>query len=50
MERQLARLASFSPRAGVIIRCTAQSPQAALVRTLNACAREGMANVSVFSM
>lgn len=50
MERQLARLASFHRDANILIKCTDEAPHAFLVRTLNACAREGMTKVSLFSL
>ncbi len=40
----------FSRNISVMIKCAADSPHAYLIRTLNACAREEMPNVSVFSM
>ena len=49
MERHLARIASFSRDASVLIKCTDDAPHAFLVRTLNACAREGMTKVSLFN-
>ncbi len=50
MERDLARIASFSRSAPIIIKCTGNAPHAYLIRTLNACARENMSNISVFSL
>ena len=50
LDRSLTRLASYSKSASVIIKCTGDSPHSNLVRLLNICAREGMTNLSVFSM
>lgn len=50
IDRHLTRIASFSRTTTVIIKCTADSPHRHLVRLLNICAREGMTNLSVFSM
>jgi len=50
LDRQLARIASFSKSTSVIIKCTGESPHSFLVRVLNILAREGMTNISVFSL
>ena len=50
LDRHLTRIASFSRSTTVIIKCTADSPHRHLIRLLNICAREGMTNLSVFSM
>ena len=50
LDRQLSRLASFSKDASVIIKCTADSPHGALIQILNILSREGMQNISVFSL
>ncbi len=50
LDRQLTRLASFSRNTSVIIKCTADSPHSFLIRVLNILAREGMTNISVFSL
>ncbi len=50
LDRSLTRIASFSRGASVIIKCTADSPHVKLVQLLNICAREGLTNISVFSM
>jgi len=50
LDRSLTRIASFSRSASVIIKCTADSPHARLIQLLNICAREGLTNISVFSM
>ncbi len=50
LDRQLARIASFSRNASVIIKCTGDSPHSFLVRVLNILSREGMTNISVFSL
>ena len=50
LDRQLTRLASFSPDTSVIIKCTNDSPHGALIQVLNILSREGMKNISVFSL
>jgi biopolymer transport protein ExbD len=50
LDRQLTRIASFSRETSVIIKCTADSPHSALIQVLNVLAREGMKNISVFSL
>jgi len=50
LERHLTRLASYSKNITVIIRCTADSPHAALVRVLDICAKVDLKNISVFSL
>lgn len=50
LDRQLTRIASFSKSASVIIQCTADSPHSFLIRVLNILSREGMTNISVFSL
>ncbi len=50
LDRQLTRLASFSPDTSVIIKCTNDSPHGALIQVLNILSREGMQNISVFSL
>ncbi len=50
LDRDLARLASFSKNVSVIIRCTADSQHERLVKVLNICAKVGLKKLSVFSM
>jgi len=50
IDRHLKQMASFSKNTTVVIRCTGDSPHVNLVRLLNICAREGMTQLSVFSM
>jgi biopolymer transport protein ExbD len=50
LDRQLTRFASFSPDSSVIIKCTGDSPHSALIQVLNVLSREGMNNISVFSL
>lgn len=50
LDRQLARIASFSKSTSVIIKCTGESPHSFLVRVLNILAREEMTSISVFSL
>lgn len=50
LDRALTRIASFSRETSVIVKCTADSPHSALIQVLNILAREGMKNISVFSL
>jgi biopolymer transport protein ExbD len=50
LERQLKKLASYSTSVSVIIKCTADSPHAYLMRVLDVCAAAGLRNLNVFSM
>ena len=50
IERDLARLASYSKRMSVIIQCAPDSLHEQLVDVLNVCARVGLRNLSVFSL
>lgn len=50
LDKSLTRMASFSKTTSVIIKCTGDSPHSNLIKVLNICARDGMTNLSVFSM
>ena len=50
LDRQLTRLAEYSTRISVVIKCTGDSPHAFLVRLLDVCARNDLKNLSVFSL
>lgn len=50
LDRQLTRIASFSRKTSVIIKCTGDSPHSYLIRVLNILSREQMTNISVFSL
>jgi biopolymer transport protein ExbD len=50
LDKSLTKIASYSRDTSVIIKCTADSPHSKLVKVLNICARNGMKNLSVFSM
>ncbi len=50
IDKHLTRMASFSRKTTVIIKCTGDSPHSHLIRLLNICARERLTNLSVFSM
>jgi biopolymer transport protein ExbD len=50
LDRQMTRLASYSKKISVIIRCTSDSPHSFLVQLLDVCAKAGLQNISVFSM
>jgi biopolymer transport protein ExbD len=49
LERQLGRIAAFDKAAALTVRCTSDSPHAALIQLLDRCAKSGLRNVSVFS-
>jgi biopolymer transport protein ExbD len=49
LDRQIGRLAAFSQRASVVIRCAPDSPHALLVQALDVCNQHGMAKVSILS-
>ena len=50
LDRQLSRLAGFSTKISVVIKCTAGSPHSNLVKLLDICSKAGLTNLSVFSM
>ncbi len=50
LDRQLTRLASYSKKISVIIKCTGDSPHAYLVQLLDVCSKVGLQNIAVFSM
>jgi biopolymer transport protein ExbD len=50
IDKYLKRMASFSKNTTVVIKCTGDSPHLHLVQLLNICAREGLTQLSVFSM
>ncbi len=50
LDRRIAKYASMSTTANVIIRCTADSPHALLVQCLDVCSKHKMTNLSIFSM
>jgi len=50
LDRQLCKLASFSPNVSVIIKCTTDSPHAYLMQLLDICAKAKLTKLSVFSM
>jgi len=50
LERRLEQYSRLSKSATVTIRCTADSPHALLVQSLDICSKHGMTNLSVFSM
>ncbi len=50
LERAMARMATFSKSANVLIRCTADSPHYLLVQALDICNKVEMTNLSIFSM
>ncbi len=50
LDRHITRIASFSRDISVIIRCTGDSPHRFLVQLLDICAKNGLTNLSVFSL
>lgn len=50
LDRQLSRLAGFSNKFSVVIKCTADSPHSYLVKLLDVCAKSELSNLNVFSM
>lgn len=50
LEQRLMRLAQYSTKLSVVIKCTGGSPHKHLVRLLDICAKAGLSNLSVFSM
>jgi biopolymer transport protein ExbD len=50
LDRRLTKLAEYSKNISVIIKCTADSPHANLIRLLDICAKADLKNLSVFSM
>lgn len=50
LDRHISKLASFSDNVSVIIRCTGDSPHQYLVQLLDICAKNGLTNLSVFSL
>ncbi len=50
LKRRIARLANLSKSTSVIIKCTADSRHADLIKLLDICTANGLENLSVFSM
>ncbi len=50
LRSNLARLAKTSKKATVLVRCELKSPHMFLVQALDACAENGLQNISIFSM
>lgn len=50
LDKRLTKLAQYSKDISVIIKCTADSPHANLIRLLDICAKAQLHNLSVFSM
>jgi biopolymer transport protein ExbD len=50
LDSRLERYARLNQEAGVVVRCTADSPHASLVRTLDLCHKHGLRNLSILSM
>ncbi len=50
LDKSIERLSGYSKTAMVVIKCTADSPHAFLIQTLDVCNKYGMTNLSIFSM
>jgi biopolymer transport protein ExbD len=50
LDRMLTKIASYSTRVSVIIKCTGDSTHAGLVNVLDLCAKSKLSMISVFSM
>ena len=50
LDRNLSRLAGYSTKISVIIKCTGDSPHANLIKVLDLCAKSNLKNLSVFSL
>jgi len=50
IERHFRRLAGYSTKPSVIIKCTGDSPHANLVKLLDVCHKTGLTKISVFSL
>ena len=50
LDRRIAKYASMSTTASVVIRCTADSPHALLVQCLDVCGKHKMTHLSIFSL
>ena len=50
LDRRIAKYASMSTTASVVIRCTADSPHALLVQCLDVCSKHKMTSLSIFSI
>jgi len=50
LDKHLTKIASYSTKVSVIIKCTADSPHSNLIKLLNICSKAGLKNLSVFSI
>jgi biopolymer transport protein ExbD len=50
LERQFLQLAKLSTKVSVVVQCTSDSPHNNLIKVLDACAKAGLKNISVFSL
>lgn len=50
LDRQMTKMAGFSKKVSVVVKCTMDSPHSHLMKLLDLCARLKMTNISVFSM
>jgi biopolymer transport protein ExbD len=50
LDSQLGRIAMFSKTAGVVIKCTRDSPHGMLVQALDLCSKYELTNIALFSM
>ena len=50
LDRKIERYSQLSKTAMIVIKCTADSPHAFLVQSLDICNKHGMINLSIFSI
>lgn len=50
LDAKLAKVTKHSKSVSIVIKCTAQSQHATLIKMLNICSKYGLQNLSVFSM
>jgi biopolymer transport protein ExbD len=50
LDRQLTRMAGFSKKMSVVVKCTLDSPHSHLMKFLDICSKLRLTNISVFSM
>jgi biopolymer transport protein ExbD len=50
LDRRLTKISTYSKDVSVVIKCMPDSPHAKLINLLDICAKNGLENLSVFSM
>ena len=50
LDNQLKRIATFSTTAMILVKCTKDSPHGMLVQALDLCSKNGLTNISIFSI